>query len=98
MYLRTEQKVTVELHDEDDNQPYVMPQSTTEWGLFIDKSENEYEDEDEVYDFHDTRTIATFKTVRDANSALRSLQNAIEADEGWDAIEFKKGLESGTRI
>ena len=78
MYIRTEDNETWEIHDEDDKQPYVMPNSDTEWGLFI----NDDEDEEPI-------TIATFKTVKEANSALSSLREAIEEDEGWDAIEYK---------
>ena len=78
MYIRTEGNETWEIYDEDDNQAYVMPNSDTEWGLFI----NDDEDEKPI-------TIATFKTVKEANSALRDLKKAIEDEEGWDAIEYK---------
>ena len=71
MYIRTEDNETLEIHDEDDDQSYVMPNSDTKWGLFI----NNDEDKEPI-------TIATFKKVSAANSALRDLKNAIEADEG----------------
>lgn len=89
MYVRTEDDLHLEIHDDEDDQPYVMPDSATEWGLFIDNVEFGEDEEDE-----ETTTIATFKTVAYANSALKSLRTAIERDEGWDAIEFKKSLES----
>ena len=63
----------------DDDQPYVMPNSDTEWGLFIN------DDED-----GEPTIIATFKTVSTANSALRDLKKKIKSDEGWDAIEYKQ--------
>ena len=93
MYVRTEGNLHLEIHDDEDDHPYVMPDSETEWGLFIDNVEFEDDEDDE-----ETTTIATFKTVADANSALSSLRTAIERDQGWDAIEFKKSLESGARI
>lgn len=87
MYIRTEDDQHLEIHEEEDDLPYLAPVSATGWELLIDNVEFE-EDEDE----DKTVTIATFETVADANSALRSLRNAIELDEGWDAIEFKNGL------
>ena len=93
MFVRTEDDRYLEIYDENDDQPYVKPDSAPEWGLFIDNIEFEDDEDDE-----ETTTIATFRTVADANSALRSLRTAIELDHGWDAIEFKKSLESGTKV
>ena len=87
MYIRTEDDQHLEIQDDDDDQPYVMPGSTTEWHLLIDNVEFEDEEDDE-----ETTTIATFNTVAAANSALSSLRNAIDLDQGWDAIEFKESL------
>ena len=88
MYVRTEDDMHLEIHDEDDHLPYVMPVSKAQWGLLIDSVEFEDDEEDE-----ETTTIATFRTVADANSALKSLRTAIELEQGWDAIEFKESLE-----
>ena len=96
MYVRTEDNVYLEIHDDDDDHPYVMPGSVTEWGLLIDNVEFEEDGEDE--EDEETTTIATFKTVADANRALSSLRTAIELDQGWDAIEFKKSLKSRTEV
>ena len=87
MYIRTQDDRHLEIYQEDNNQPYVMPESVTKWGLRVD------DDEDQK-----PMLISTFKTLKDANAALRSLRGAIEGEEGWDAIEFKKSLESGTSI
>ena len=94
MYVRTEDDMHLEIHDEDDHLPYVMPVSKAQWGLLIDNVEFEEDEEDEEYE--EATTIAIFRTVADANSALKSLRTAIELDQGWDAIEFKESLESGT--
>ena len=89
MYLRTEDNETLEMKEQDE--PYVNPKSEpTEWELRLEIEDDE-DDEDE-----ETIIIATFKTVKEANSALSALRVAIELDQGWDAIEFKKRLESGT--
>ena len=89
MYIRTEDNESLEMKEQD--APYVTPKSEpTEWELRLE-IEDENEDDDE-----ETIIIATFKTVKDANSALSSLRDAIDDEEGWDAIEFKKRLESGT--
>ena len=91
MYVRTENDMHLEIRDEDDDLPYVMPISKAQWGLLIDNVEFEDDEEDEEYE--ETTTIATFRTVADANSALKSLRTAIELEQGWDAIEFKESLE-----
>ena len=72
--------------------PYVTPKlEPPEWELRLEIEDDE-DDEDE-----ETIIIATFKTVKEANAALSSLRDAIDDETGWDAIEFKKRLESGTR-
>ncbi|MDE0325939.1 MAG: hypothetical protein OXN27_18640 [Candidatus Poribacteria bacterium] len=93
MYVRTEDDQHLEIHEEEDDLPYVTPVSAKEWGLVIDNVEFEDDEDDE-----EMVTIATFETVADANSALKSLRTAIELDQGWDAIEFKKSLESGANV
>ena len=47
MYVRTEDQQDLEIHDDDDDQPYVMPGSTTEWHLLIDNVEFEDDEDDE---------------------------------------------------
>ncbi len=93
MYVRTEDDMHLEIRDEDDHLPYVMPVSKTHWGLLIDNVEFEEDEDEEDEEYEETTTIATFRTVADANAALKSLRTAIELDQGWDAIEFKESLE-----
>ena len=78
MYIRDDQRKELDTKTYG-NAPFVKPQGETKWGLYISFRDKK----------GGTTLITSFETVTKANSALKSLRQAIEEDLGWDAIEYK---------
>ena len=77
MFVRNEWDDTVEIYKTDEVS--VKPKGNTQWLLFM------------VGDVDDTEiNIGIFESVGEANKALISLRQAIQASLGWDFNQYRK--------
>ena len=90
--LEQKDDMHLEIRDEDDHLPYVMPVSKTHWGLLIDNVEFEEDEEDEEYE--ETTTIADIQNSRRCEFLL---SNPSEQRLNWTKdgmlLSFKESLE-----
>ncbi len=83
MFIRTESDERIK--HSDIKKVWVEPHNDSKWMLcasIINGDEEEH-----------TEQVAIFDTVRDANGAEKSLNDAMQKAEGWDAKEYKESPE-----